>query len=103
MEQSHVDKTMFHLSQSNCRRNLSVDEVCSNLCTLASCYQQVDLVISRIRHRWNMGGSEHWYLGAILDIVPCTDDWYNVKYDDEEQILSLNVKVDIDKGDLEFV
>ena len=50
-----------------------------------------------------MGGSEHWYLGAILDIVPCTDDWYNVKYDDEEQILSLNVKVDIDKGDLEFV
>lgn len=26
--------------------------------------------------------------------VPCTDDWYNVKYDGEEQILS---KVDIDK------
>jgi len=48
-------------------------------------------------------GSEHWYLGTILDIVPCTDDWYNVKYDDEEQVLSLNLKVDIDKGDLEFV
>jgi len=58
------------------------------------------LIGRRIRHRWNVEGSEHWYLETILDIVPCTDDWYNAKYVCEEQAL---LKADIDKGDLESV
>ena len=50
-----------------------------------------------------MDGTEKWYFGTILDIVAGTSDWYNVKYDDEEQVLSLNLLLDIEKGDLEFI
>ena len=50
-----------------------------------------------------MDGTEKWYLGTILDIVAGTDDWYNVRCDDEEQVLSLNLLLDIEKGDLEFI
>ena len=49
-----------------------------------------------------MNGTEKWYFGTILDIVAGTSNWYNVKYDDEEQVLSLNL-FDIEKGDLEFI
>ena len=54
-------------------------------------------------HKWNVDGSEQWYFGPILDAVPGTDDWYNVQYDNEDQILSLNLLLDIEQGDLEFV
>jgi hypothetical protein len=103
LEQVCIDKSVFCLSKN--RTKLSVDEVCSNLCKLfqpASSNDQEGLIGKRIRHRWNVNGSEQWYLGTILDIVPGTDDWYNVKYDDEDQVLSLNLHIDIDKGDLEF-
>lgn len=63
---------------------------------------QEGLIGKRIRHRWNVNGSDEWYYGTILDVVPGTDDWYNVQYDDEDQVLSLNLHLDIDKGDLEF-
>ena len=29
--------------------------------------------------------------------------WYNIRYDNEEQVLSLNLLLDIEKGDLEFI
>ena len=48
-------------------------------------------------------GEEQWYSGTILDVVPGTDDWYNVQYDNEDQVLSLNLLLDIEQGDLEFV
>ena len=48
-------------------------------------------------------GEEQWYSGMILDVVPGTDDWYNVQYDKENQVLSLNLLLDIKQGDLEFV
>ena len=35
-------------------------------------------------------GSKQGYIGTILDTVPGTHDWYNIKYDDIEQVLSLN-------------
>ena len=44
-----------------------------------------------------------WFYGTILDLVPGTMDWYNIKYDGEEDILSLNILIDIEKGDLEFL
>ena len=50
-----------------------------------------------------MDGTEKWYCGTILNIVAGTSDWYNVRYDDEEQVLSLNLLLDIEKGDLEFI
>ena len=42
-------------------------------------------------------GEEQWYSGMILDVVPGTDDWYNVQYDNENQVLSLNLLLDINK------
>ena len=56
---------------------------------------------SNINGMW-MHGTEKWNFGTILDIVAGTSDWYNVKYDDE-QVLSLNLLLDIEKGDLEFI
>ena len=44
-----------------------------------------------------MDGKEKWYKGQVLGLVPGTSDWYNVR---ENEILSLNLLVDIDKGDL---
>ena len=63
----------------------------------------VGLVGKRIRHKWKDDDDERWYFGTILDLVPGTKDWYNIKYDDEEDVLSLNILLDIERGDLEFV
>ena len=43
------------------------------------------------------------YLGTILDVVPGTDDWYNVQYDNEDHVLSLNLLLNNKQSDLEFV
>ena len=32
-----------------------------------------------------------------------TDDWYNVQYDYKDQVLSLNLLLDMEQYDLEFV
>ena len=50
-----------------------------------------------------MIGTKKWYLGTILDVAAGTDNWYKVKYDDKEQILSLDLLLDVEKGDLEFI
>lgn len=34
---------------------------------------------------------------GTLDVVPGTDDWYNVQYDNEDQVLSLNLLFDIEQ------
>ena len=86
-----------------------MQEVSSNLCKLFSAPElslcaHESLVGKRIRHRWcNADGTEQWYLGRVLSLVPGTDDWFNVEYDNESQILSLNLMEDIERGDLEFV
>ena len=41
--------------------------------------------------------------GGILDLVSGTKDWYNIKYEDEEDVLSLNILLEIERGDLKFV
>ena len=44
-------------------------------------------------------------MGTILDVLSLADtsDCYNVRYNDEKQVLSLNLLLDIEKGDLEFI
>ena len=59
------------------------------------------LIGRRIKRKWSVDGTEKWYCGTILDIVAGTSDWYNVRYEDEEQVLSLNLLLDIEKEDLE--
>ena len=41
--------------------------------------------------------------GIMEQLQPETKDWYNIKYDGEEEVLSLNILMDIEKGDLEFL
>ena len=65
---------------------------------------QESLVGKRIYHRWkDSDGTELWYYGNILSLVPGTNDWFNIQYDGEDVILSLNLFVDIEKGDLDIV
>ena len=35
--------------------------------------------------------------------MPGTTEWYNVKYDGEDDILTLNLLLDIEKGDLNVI
>ena len=111
LEQKHADKTLFFITKD--KRQLTVEEVTANLCQLlgstsiASGSLAVNcesLIGKLIFHRWqDVDGKEKWYKGQVLSLVPGTTDWYNVKYDGEDEILSLNLLVDIDKGDLEIL
>ena len=113
LEQQHPDKEVFLFSKN--KRQLTVKEVSQNLIKLItppsqplipSPAQQANemLIGRRIRHRWkDSDGSEQWYLGRVLSLVPGTDNWFNVRYDGEEEVLSLNLLLDVDQGDLEFI
>jgi len=62
-----------------------------------------EMVGKMIRNKWKDDDDERWYFGTILDLVPGTKDWYNIKHDNEDDNLSLNMLLDIDRGDLEFI
>ena len=71
---------------------------------LLTSLNQESLVGRRIRHRWcNPDGTEQWYTGRILSVVPGTTEWFNVQYDGEQEVLSLNLYTDIDNGDLDII
>ena len=108
-------KEIFCMSKN--RRKCSVDEVVGNLATLftPSCCEPVthpsspfvatqeSLIGKRICHKWRESdGSENLYYGKILSLVPGTTDWFNVQYDGEDIVLSLNLFLDIERGDLYF-
>ena len=115
LEQKHADKTLFFITKS--KKQLTVAEITDNLCylldstTLSSSVASTSLATNcesligkQIFHRWkDMDGKEKWYKGQVLGLVPGTSDWYNVQYDGENEILSLNLLVDVDKGDLEIL
>ena len=43
------------------------------------------------------------YFGKVLSKVAGTGEWYNVQYEGEDDILTLNLHEDMDLGDLEVV
>ena len=61
------------------------------------------LVGKRIRHKWCEDGVERWFTGQILSAVDGSSDWFNVCYDGEDQILTLNLYQDIENGDLDIL
>ena len=64
---------------------------------------QETLIGKRICYRWkDNDGIEQWYYGNILSLVPGTNNWFNVQYDGDV-ILSLNLFLDIEKGDLNII
>ena len=65
---------------------------------------QQSLIGKIIRHKWcNEDGEEQWYTGHILSAVEGSTEWFNVQYDGEEDILTLNLYEDIANGDLDIV
>ena len=63
---------------------------------------QESLVGKRIRHRWCYpDGTEQWYTGCILSVVPGTTEWFNMQYDGEQELNLLYT--DIDNGDLDII
>ena len=42
------------------------------------------------------------YCGCIVSFVPETLEWFNILYDGEEEILTLNLYTDIDNGGLDI-
>ena len=62
------------------------------------------LVGKTIKHRWqDESGVEQWYFGEVVSKVAGTNEWYNVRYEGEDDVLTLNLREDIDLGDLEVV
>ena len=113
LEQTHSDKDVFVFSKN--RKPLSVEELVSNLQKLLpqpeesrsaqeTCEYQETLIGKRIRHRWrNEDGTEQWYNGKILCAVAGNTEWFNVAYDGESDVLTLNLYEDIENGDLDIV
>ena len=58
------------------------------------------LIGKSINHKWkDQNSEERWYKGEIFSMVPGTTEWFNVKCDGEDNILTLNLH--LEKGDLE--
>ena len=111
--QTHPDKVVFQ--SSHLGRHFTVDEMKSNLAQLLPRTQEQtlgtlpfrelpdDLSGKQIHHRWIVKGEAEWFHGTILGKVAgqlSTGMWYNIKYDGEEDIVTLNLQEDIDTGDI---
>ena len=111
LEQQHQDKEVFAFSRKG--KQLSVDELVSNLEKLLStsplqdrhaAENQQSLIGKTIRHKWcNEDEVEQWYTGHILSAVEGSTEWFNVRCDGEEGVLTLNLYEDIENGDLDIV
>ena len=101
LEQNPSSKDIFHMSKNG--KALSISELCANLEKLFTRESKhCELVGKRIKHKWcHEDGSDHWYNGKIIGIVNA--EWFNVKYDDEDGIVTLNLNEDIENGDLIFL
>ena len=111
LQQTYPDKTVFQATVQG--KKLSVDEMTHNLLKLLSTGSEsdtptqppkdseaTDLVGKRICHRWLVADDEEWFTGHIMSVVPGTNSWFNVKYDGEDQILTLNLFEDMQNVDL---
>jgi len=113
LEQTHSEKDLFFITKQS--KQLPVEVICENLCKLLSSARLVSppaalatnchsLIGKEIYHKWkDEDGEERWYKGRVLSLVPGATEWYNVKYDGEDNILTLNLLSDIENGDLDII
>ena len=110
-QRSYRHKELFLFSKNG--QQYTVEELMDNLAKLINEEEAVSglankvresLVGKTIKHRWrDESGVEQWYFGEVLSKVARTDEWYNVQYEGEDDVLTLNLHEDIDLGDLEVV
>ena len=116
LQQVYSDKSVFQAQIKG--RKFTIEEMKENLCKLLkqsgvssapsltghqSVPSSVDLVGKRVRHKWLLDGEEVFYFGTVLGLVPGMSTWYNVKYDGEDDIISLNLHEDLKTGDLVII
>ena len=115
LEQTHSEKDIFFITKQS--KQLPVEVICENLCKLLTSAQLVNtprilatnchdqsLIGKEIYHKWkDQDGEQRWYRGRVLSIVPGTTEWFNVKYDGEDDILTLNLLLDIENGDFDVI
>ena len=110
-QRSYRHKELFLFSKNG--QQYTVEELMDNLAKLINEEEAVSglankvresLVGKTIKHRWrDESGVEQWYFGEVLSKVAGTDEWYNVQYEGEDDVLTLNLHEEIDLGDLEVV
>ena len=76
--------------------------------TQKSCYAHMHVQVTETQDQQakesSINGKMKMMKNGIMEqLQPETKDWYNIKYDGEEEVLSLNILMDIEKGDLEFL
>ena len=63
-----------------------------------------DLTGKQIHHQWIVEGESEWFSGTVLERVAGQESdsgmWYNVKYDNEDNVVTLNLQEDIEAGDI---
>lgn len=110
LQQAHPNKVIFQLSHQG--HHFTVEEMKMNLCQLlpkkekakkqshASCPR--DLTGKQVQHRWIVEGESEWFSGTILGKVIADESvgmWYNIMYEGEDEIVTLDIKEDIETGD----
>ena len=111
-QRSYRHKELFLFSKGG--QQYTVKELMDNLAKLINEEEEAvsglanegreSLVGKTIKHRWrDVSGVEQWYFGEVLSKVAGTNEWYNVQYEGEDDVLTLNLHEDIDLGDLEVV
>ena len=112
LQQTHPNKVIFQ--SSHLGHQFSVDEMKSNLSQLLCNAGQEqprirsrvpsDLTGKQIHHRWIVEGESEWFCGTVLGKVAGQESdsgmWYNVKYDNEDNVVTLNLQEDIEAGDI---
>lgn len=112
LQQTNPNKIIFQLSHQG--HHFTVDEMKRNLCQLLPEKEQTrrqgsDVTCTstlsgrQIQHRWIVEGESEWFSGIILNKVVADASaglWYNIKYEGEDEIVTLDIKKDIESGDI---
>ena len=94
-QRSYHHKELFLFSKN--RQQYAVEELMDNLVKLINEEKVISglanegresLVGKAIMHRWrDKSGVEQWYFGEVLSKVAGTNEWYNVRYEGEDDVL----------------
>ena len=94
----HFEKDIFFVTKQS--KQLPVEVIIENLCKLLTSAQLEilpatiaincqSLIGKEILHRWkDEDGQKRWYKGKVLNLIPGTTDWFNVKYNGEEDVFN---------------
>ena len=112
LQQTHPEKLIFQSSTKG--HPFTVEEMMQNLlCLLSDKAPQFsipvtlcdDLTGKRVIHRCLVDGRSEWFIGTILSKtqLESSSTVYNIIYDGEDTVLTLDLKKDIEEGEVTFL